>query len=389
MPAKIPMDGHTENSQKQVSAKAKFKGKPMATNIKKRSLLASSKSERASKIQKMVPKANSGKRVNGRGASIADAFIISDDEDGFSESPRKDKTVSLTPPPQMPKIDTSDDPEDPSTASVLASTQEHCLKDGLVCTNQNCLEELRQLREELRASNAKVGQVLARAEQEALELQRQQSIASNKYLANLREQLETERSRTSDLSWECDYLRRELTAAQDCLKGEADLLRQRDNHESLCRDEQIKNADLTQRLIEKDEESARKAVTVTEDLQQLAKQISDLQCEVSCLQNNNTALKASNESQYRSSTSPVYSNASAVSDQEQKLRNIRKTYITVKKKYDHLCSIARNISTATRSWNYSNFGEFGQYLKQLKVELGETSLEEQGVTNGTQSAKVG
>ena len=66
----------------------------------------------------------------------------------------------------------------------------------------------------------------------------------------------------------------------------------------------------------------------------------------------------------------------------------RSLYITVKKRYDHLHSVATHIFTATRSWDYGSFGEVGQYLRQLKTALDEEGPEGQGAGTDHQEAKV-
>jgi hypothetical protein len=91
---------------KKAPAKAKPKEKMVVMTTRKRSLLVAN-IERASKIQKSLPRANSGKRVNGRGSSATDAFVISDDEE-VGERRRESRTDSLTPPRQMLKIDSPD-----------------------------------------------------------------------------------------------------------------------------------------------------------------------------------------------------------------------------------------------------------------------------------------
>lgn len=370
---------------KNAPAKAKPKERSSVTVIKKRSPPTASKTEGASKIQKTVPKANSGKRVNGRGASVLDAYVISDDDDDFYQPRQQSRTDSLTPPRQMLKIDSSGSEDDLNPIPTPTSTQSNNLDNGLMRMKVVHLKELEQLRQQLNASEAKVKQIKEEAKREAIKLQRQQCITSDKHMADLEEEIEAERHRSNDLTWECDYLRREMEAAHNCLEGEADLIQQREGYKRLYKEEQDNNANLRRGLIEKDEESTRKATEMEKEIQQLAKQIEDLQREVTQLVNENAALRASSLSQYaerRSSASPAPSQSSSVSNQEQRLVNIRKTYIAVKKRYDNLHSVATNISTATRSWDYANFGEFGQYLGQLKTALDENGLEEQAINVG-------
>jgi hypothetical protein len=73
-------------------------------------------------------------------------------------------------------------------------------------------------------------------------------------------------------------------------------------------------------------------------------------------------------SQPRATVSPAPSNSSS-NDEEKKEENIRKTYLTVKKRFDNLHSAAVKIRTCTQSMDLSSFGEFGQYVRQLRKAL--------------------
>lgn len=382
---------------KKAPAKAKPKRKSELAATKKCSPSATSKTERASKIQKTVPKANSGKRVNGRGASVTEAFVIFDsDEEDFDQ--QRSRTDSLTPPRQMLKIDSPGNEDDlnPTLTPTSTSTYSDNPENEFLRMKVAHAREIDSLHLQLSASEAKVKQIKEDAEREALELQHRQSVSSDKQMADLEDELQIERRRTSDLTWECDHLRRETESARSCLKGEADLMLQRDEYERLYKEEQDTNADLMRGLVEKDEESTRKATEMAEEIQQLTKQIEDLQREVSDSRNENAALRTSaystpqvidRASSPSLSLSPLQS--TSASDAELRLVNIRKTYITVKKRYDNLHSVASNISTATRSWDYGSFGEFGQYLRQLKTALDENGPEGQGAAvTGSRVVKV-
>jgi hypothetical protein len=381
---------------KKVPAKAKPKGKLGLTTTRKCSLPITSKTDRASKVQKITSKANSGKRVNGRGASVTDVFDNSNDDDNEFIQPRDEsKTDSLTPTRQVLRIGTpsSDDDLNPT------SGYNNSLQNEIVRIKFAHSEELAQLQQQLSASQARVGQIKEDAEREAIEQQRRQSVASGKYMADLEDELEAERSRSSDLSWECDHLRRGLEAARGCLKGEAGLIQQRDEYERLYKEEHDTNADLMHKLTQKDEESTRKATEMAKEVQQLTTQTQNLRHELTQLTNENAVLRASSSLQYterHSSASPVPSQSSTAlsqsttSNAEQRLANIRKTYITVKKRYDNIHSVAMNISTTTQIWDYGSLGEFGQYLRQLKTALEENGPEQQGTTmgSGSQAARV-
>ncbi|KAF1922635.1 uncharacterized protein M421DRAFT_352408 [Didymella exigua CBS 183.55] len=381
---------------KKALAKARPKGKLGVVTTKKRSPPAATKIERASKIQKAIPKANSGKRVNGRGASVTGAIVISGSEGEDRDLPRQFPMDTLTPPRQMLKIDSPGSEDDlkpmPMPTPIPTSTHSSRLENELVRVKVSHERELECLRLQLNAFEAKVKQIKQDAERQALDLQRRQSISSDGQMADREEELEIKKRRSSDLSWECDHLRREMEAARSCLKGEADLIQQRDEYERLYDEEQDTNADLTRGLEDKDQLSAHKAAEMSAEMQQLSQQIQDLQREVSDLRAESAALRiTTNRTPPPRSDSPAPSpsplQSTSASHAELRLADIRKTYITVKRRYDNLHSVASDISTATRSWDYSSFGEFGTYLRQLKTAL-DVNRPEEGVVSASQVAKV-
>lgn len=386
---------------KKASAKATPKRRMGVATTKKRSPPSRTQPERASKIQKTVPKANSDKRVNG-GASITNAYVISDSDDEDTDVQQL-ATESLT---QSLKIDspgTEADltplpiPTPTPTPSRINNLENELLRMKVAHTK--VLEENGGLRHQLSASRAEVQQTKEDAERRALDLQRRQSITSDKKMADLGEELELERRRTSDLTWELDHARKEMEAARSCLKGEADLIRQRDNYERLYNEEKDARAESVRRLEEslrgledRDREAARKIDSMVTQIQELEKQIEDLQHKVNDVKSENAALRISvNELPSpavdgRASPSPsVSSGLTSASGADLKLANIRKTYIMVKKRYDNLHSVASNISTAARGWDYGSFGEFGAYLKQLKTALDENGPKEGLVVGSSRS----
>jgi len=379
---------------KKGTAKENPKGRLGVTATKKRSPPARTQPERASKIQKAVPKANSGKRVNG-GASITDTYVISDSEDEDADVQRQIATDSLTPPRKIDSPGTEADLTPlplPTQTSMLSHSNN--LENELVCIKVVHAREVECLRGQLSAAVAKAEQIKEDAKRQALDLQRRQSITSDKQTADREEELELERRRTSDLTWENDHLRKEMEAARSCLRGEVDLIQQRDDYERLYNEGKEAHADAVRGFEEKDREATRKAEEMATEIQELEKQIEDIQHEVSDVRSENTALRTSaNEPPVvngRASPTPsmTSSQLTSATDAEQRLVNVRKTYITVKKRYDNLHSVVSNISTATRSWDYCNFGEFGAYLKQLKTALDENGPEEQSLVLASQ-ARIG
>jgi hypothetical protein len=77
--------------------------------------------------------------------------------------------------------------------------------------------------------------------------------------------------------------------------------------------------------------------------------------------------------QNRATLSPAPSSNSSSSEEEKKVENIRKTFMAVKKRFDNLHAVSNNIARCTRSMDLSSFGEFGQYVRQLKKVLEDDS----------------
>lgn len=361
-------------------AKVKSAQRSCVIVIKKRSPPASSKTERAPKVQRRLSDPHIEDRVNGRSASTDDAYFVSDDENHLDQPDQNGKMDNRTPSHQMLEIDSSDymDNGTPRRAPVFEgeSSVDHKLIVARIQATH--VEELECVRQQLDASVTKLKQTHKQHKQDALEAQRQQSVASDKLLADLREELEAEKCVSCHLSWECEDWRRKSENAKDCLEREAALTSQRNEYERLCQEGKCIYAEIV-RSCTKNEESICKENEMVQEVQQLAKQIDELKFQVMSLESKDEALRASalsQASQNRSSISPAPSQLSGVSDHKQRLANVRKTYIKVKKKYDNLYSVAANISIVTRLWSHSNFGQFGQYLKQLEIALDESNAEE-------------
>ncbi|KAF9701506.1 hypothetical protein EKO04_000579 [Ascochyta lentis] len=390
-------------------AKAKPKGKPSLVTTRKRSGPAASKTERASKVRKTVPKANSGRRVNGRGASITDAFVISDDDDGddVAQLRRDRRTDSLTPPDQKLKVDSpgSEDDLNPirindsndsnnSNSNNSNSNNSIDLEKELLHEKAKHARELAQLHQQLDASTAATKQAQEAASSDITKLHLDHSITSSKQSADTNEMLEAERSRSSALAWECEYVRRELEAVSTRVVGEAKLIRERDAYERRCADEREVAAGLRLEVVGMEAEAAGKATAAAEERRQLVVRMEVLQQEVTRLKSEGAvlggeyaALKAkvevaevasmsvSTSSEQRTDIDPRCSQSSTAFSAEQRLANMRKTYVTVKRRYDSLHAVASNLSTSTRSLDYGNFGEFGYYLRQLRGVLDESGQE--------------
>lgn len=78
---------------------------------------------------------------------------------------------------------------------------------------------------------------------------------------------------------------------------------------------------------------------------------------------------------HRATLSPAPSTSSSgvstSTEEERKMNNIRKTYTSVKLKFDRLRSIAKKLTLCTQSMDLSSFGEFGGHLKRLREALEE------------------
>jgi regulator of replication initiation timing len=80
--------------------------------------------------------------------------------------------------------------------------------------------------------------------------------------------------------------------------------------------------------------------------------------------------------------SPVPSTTSSTKE-EKREDNVRKMYIQVKRQFDILHSVARDLARCTSSLDLSSFGEFGKHLRKLR-----SSLEMTGITNDRQALVV-
>ncbi|OSS52650.1 hypothetical protein B5807_02976 [Epicoccum nigrum] len=384
----------------------------------KRPTLGGSSIERGSKIIKTLPEANTSKRVNGRGATLLDAIILSDDDDTAKEPRRRFSTRSLTPPHEI-KADgpSSDDDIKPSQFLTPKPICSLTSDFEVVRLKAAHAKEMADLHHQLNTSEVRARQIKAEAEQAAAELQRCRLVDSNKHTANLEEKLENERNRSNDLRWECKHLRQQLGDAHASLEKGKEIKEQRDAYERLYKEQRDTTADLQREKAEQQDLAQRKERVLTEQIASLAARHDLLQREVSQLQDDNIALQTDsaalqddnaalqsdnnilqddgndslrdgdsdtlqdNSDTLQDAQSTQFSTSFTAStstsdpdqtpDYEQRLANMRKTYIAIKKKHDMLSSVATGLASATRGWDYGNFGEFGGYLRQLGAVLGE------------------
>ncbi|KAF2175582.1 hypothetical protein K469DRAFT_702102 [Zopfia rhizophila CBS 207.26] len=59
---------------------------------------------------------------------------------------------------------------------------------------------------------------------------------------------------------------------------------------------------------------------------------------------------------------------------QSRIENVKKTYITIKMRYDNLYKIGKDISTVTRGLQFSAFGELGALLRRLKGAIEEADI---------------
>lgn len=411
----------TTRDKAKSDARSKRRDKAKSDTKLKRCEQGKNNTERASKVTKSLPKANTSKRVNGRGASLLDAIIVSDD-DGSNEEPRRHfPTNSLTPPREI-KDDRQSSEEYLAPDLFQITTPTYSLASDFEISRLKAAhaKELADLHHQLNASEERARQSKEEVKQ-ATEFQHRQFVDSNTRIANLAEELEDERDRSSNLSQEREHLRQQLEDAHALLEGEKGLKEQRDAYERLYREQQDVTADLRREKAEQEDLSERKEHELTEQIASLNAQLEVLRLKVLQLQDNNATLKDDNaalqndnatpkddnatlehdkaalqdddndtlqdddttplqstQSTQTSSPSPSTTSTSTSTrdhvptlDYEQRLANMRKTYVAIKKKHDMLASVASNLASATRGWDYANFGEFGAYLRQLGGMMGE------------------
>lgn len=283
----------TPRDKARSDAKSKRRDKSRSDTRSKRRTSDGSNTERASKIIKTLSKANTSKRVNGRGASLIDAIIASDDDDSPGEPRLHLPASSLTPPRQI-KVDRSSS-EDGLTLDLFptpAPTYNLASDFEISRLKAAHAKELADLQHQLNASEVRARQS-KEAKQDA-DLQRRQFADSNTRIANLAEELEDERNRSSNLSRERQHLRRQLEDAQASLEKGKEHKEQRDTYERLYREQQDVTADVQREKAEQEDLSQRREQELTEQITSLNAQLEVLRREVSQLKDDNATLRDDN-----------------------------------------------------------------------------------------------
>ena len=277
-------------------AKSKRCDKARSDSRSKRREQGKPNTERAAKVTKSLPKANTSKRVNGRGASLLDAIIVSDDDGNSEESQRHCPLDSLTPPREI-KSDrqSSEDHFSLDLFPTPTPTYTGFLASDLEISRLKAAhaKELADLQHQLNASEERARQSKEEAKQ-AAEFQHRQFADSNTRIANLAQELEDERSRSSNLSRERQHLRQQLEDAHASLEGGKGLKEQRDKYERLYREQQDVVAELRREKEEQEDLSKRKEHELTEQIVSLNVQLEDSRREVSQLRDDNATLKDDN-----------------------------------------------------------------------------------------------
>jgi hypothetical protein len=191
----------------------------------------------------------------------------------------------------------------------------------------------------------------------------------------LKMNLETSSKAAVSHQKECEDLRLQLRIEQQrvtTLEAENTSLKQE------LQQQKQAHADVTKQL-----DAATTALTANLETAKLTNNA--LSAKYEAVKAENEELKSANEalkSIRLPTASPIPTiSQSSTSDLEQRSENVRKTYFRVKKKYDQIYSIARNIGIATRGMNLGNFGEFGMHLRQLKSAMEEGEEKEEAGTN--------
>ncbi|KAJ4986838.1 hypothetical protein SVAN01_07643 [Stagonosporopsis vannaccii] len=339
-------------------ASAKSRSKDKRSSNKKRGTPASSELECASKIRKAVARTNSGRRVDGRRTRVDGAFVASADEDDNSLSRQETRVDSLTPRGRLLKTDPLPDLIPDAAPVQPPSTNTVTLKLDYARLRETHAKELSQLRIQLHASQAHAQHVREQAEHDAL-LSHRRDVAHEKAVAGLRQELEAEQQRSADLTRQCNQLRGEADAACNRLKSEGE---QRDEWKRLYEEALATNAERARDLAGKDEEAARKTAETQQEIGCRAEQDQHPQRDTAALNDEDAPVSAtdsSTASQTRLPPCPLTTTRGPMLDVDMRLLNLRRTYITIKKRYDNLHCIAEQVVTATRGWDVDALGEVG------------------------------
>jgi len=138
-------------------------------------------------------------------------------------------------------------------------------------------------------------------------------------------------------------------------------------------DDILPNHSIIRRLREELEAAKTGTATATAAAEAAKAELATMRALVQEKEQEMARMRAQSGTQVQVSTPSVQHSPfrSTAAVEEQKVDNIRKTYATIKRRFDMLHSVAVNLSTCTRSMEASTFGEFGQYLRQLRAVLEE------------------
>ncbi|KAF2000444.1 hypothetical protein P154DRAFT_576121 [Amniculicola lignicola CBS 123094] len=192
---------------------------------------------------------------------------------------------------------------------------------------------------------------------------------------NLKIELETERNASTNLEQGRDSLKKQLVAEKrrvtelELQKEKVDdaLVAEKENS-AAAEALQKEFTNLKQSLIDEEQNHASTKTMLTKQIESLTEENQNLQAAATLF-----------------STPPLSPNSSTIAGDDNlqtRIDNIRKTYITVKRRHDNLYSIAKDISVATRGWSPSFIGDLGVYLKQLRAILDEEGRQEGSKGNG-------
>lgn len=370
----------------------KSMGKPVGATSRKRPASKVHGEEAPAKASKITFNANTGRRVDisgsvARRAPTPDNVIIipDDDDDDVTKSnpkPRKEPAIpqapdkiltpKTVPAPQVPSriVDQSPTPfvkvdsTNPSFSAVdlLPSYS----SDDSISKKEELAQDSRDARQELVAAKE-----TSRYLQQELEKARDHQNRATKAkqdLGKLTGEVEAKERAARIVVQERDQLRDQLrdqnqealSAQEHHLKELQEVRTQYEKEVRNRKDEEQSHAEIVDNILKNSAASATKVETLETENGRLLHEVETLKAAATTFR-----------------SPPMLSSApsSISSDEGKREENVRKMFVTTKRKYDILQSAASNLVTCTRSMDLSCFGEFGGYVKKLRgaLDLGDGS----------------
>ncbi|KAF2661591.1 hypothetical protein K491DRAFT_687370 [Lophiostoma macrostomum CBS 122681] len=182
------------------------------------------------------------------------------------------------------------------------------------------------------------------------------------------QEIESFQKRLADETVRANKLELEIS----CLKSD---------HAIALQNEKDRLNDLQSQFDEENHELAETNKQLTTERDQLSNSLSATKSELEKLQAAHEELKNSRPSgspmPSTSTSFPLTPVSTQQDDELSRLRNVKSTYLAVKKKYNVIFAIARNLTAASRGMKLEYFGDFGAYVRQLNRAV-ETNGEDGG-----------